>query len=207
MKLVKVKDYFEVKYGTKLDLIDLEQDSNGINYVSRTSQNNGVVTKVKEIPTVPPLPPHTISVAVSGSVMESFYQPEPYYTGEHILYLKPKIELSINQMLYYCMCLRANKYRYNYGRQANRTLKNLLIPAIDEIPAWVNKINIDTYRSYITKNSSLNTTLKLNFDTSTWKYFSITEIFRVCKGTNKPMQDMEEGCYLNLCLFQVTYEK
>lgn len=191
MKLVKVEDYFVVKYGTKLDLIELEKDPNGINYVSRTSQNNGVIAKVKPVANIPPVPPHTISVAVSGSVMESFYQSEPYYTGEHILCLIPKIKLTVNQMLYYCMCLRANKYKYNYGRQANRTLKKLLIPALEEIPEWVNKINISSYETQLKTEPVL--PISLDLDTTNWQYFPITEIFNIHKGENKTMQDMEKG--------------
>ncbi|EFW67071.1 hypothetical protein [Escherichia coli] len=28
-------------------------------------------------------------------------------------------------------------HKYSYGRQANRTLKNLLVPSLDSVPAWV----------------------------------------------------------------------
>ena len=46
----------------------------------------------------------------------------------------PKQELSEEQMLYYAFAIESNKYKYNYGRQANRTLKDILIPKPDEIP-------------------------------------------------------------------------
>lgn len=189
MKMVKVEDYFVVKYGTKLDLIDLEKDPNGINYISRYSKNNGVVARVKPLPNIYPLPPHTITVAASGSfVMESFYQHEPYYTGEHVFYLKPKISLNINQMLYYCMCLKLNKYKYSYGRQANRTLKKLLIPAKEEIPKWVQTLDIDKYRKEISYSSQVFN--KLQFDTTKWKEFKIIDIFNVSRGDAKPMNDI-----------------
>jgi hypothetical protein len=38
--------------------------------------------------------------------------------------------------LFFCMCIRANKFRFNYGRQANKTLPGLLIPDITEVPSW-----------------------------------------------------------------------
>jgi hypothetical protein len=72
--------------------------------------------------------------------MESFLQPAPYYSGRDLYFLTAKVPLTDVQKLYYCSCLRANKYRFNYGRQANRTLKDILIPSIDEIPAWVNQL-------------------------------------------------------------------
>ncbi len=137
MKTVKVSDIFDVKYGNSLSLLDLEKDSNCVNFVSRTEKNNGISAKIKLINGVEPSPANTISVAVGGSVMSSFYQQEPYYTGYHLMVLKPKIKLSEKEMLYYCMCLKANKYRFSYGRQANKTLKDIKIPAIENIPKWV----------------------------------------------------------------------
>jgi hypothetical protein len=121
---VPVSQYFDVVYGVDLELVHLTQDSNGINFVARTSVNNGVVAKVKIIPDIKPNPSHTISVAGSGSVMESFLQNEPYYSGRDLFYLKPKIELTDKQLLFYCMCLKANKYKFNYGRQADLTPVN-----------------------------------------------------------------------------------
>jgi hypothetical protein len=42
-----------------------------------------------------------------------------------------------DELLFYCCCIRANQYRYSYGRQANRTLKQLQIPSRTAIPRWV----------------------------------------------------------------------
>lgn len=134
----KVSDLFEVQYGVNLELNALQQVSDGINFVSRTALNNGVSATVQLVPGVTPIPAGTISVAGGGSVMESFLQTAPYYSGRDLYYLTAKIELTDPEKLYYCACLRANRYRYNYGRQANRTLKDILIPRREEIPAWVN---------------------------------------------------------------------
>ena len=46
MKLIRVSDLFEVKYGSNLELNKLERDPAGINFVSRTERNNGVSAKV-----------------------------------------------------------------------------------------------------------------------------------------------------------------
>lgn len=135
--MLKVSDLFDVKYGVNLELNAIEKTENGINFVSRTAKNNGVSARVARLPNIEPIPAGTISVAGGGSVMESFLQTEPYYSGRDLYYLTPKVELSDQEKLYYCTCLRANKYRYNYGRQANRTLKDILIPSKNEIPSWV----------------------------------------------------------------------
>jgi hypothetical protein len=92
---------------------------------------------VKKLPDVEPLPAGCLTVAGGGSVLETFVQPQPFYSGRDLYYLTPLIDLSLEEKLFYCMTIRANKYRFNYGRQANRTLKDLLIPARTEIPLWV----------------------------------------------------------------------
>ena len=56
MKMCKVIDLFDVEYGRNLELNSLEIDPNGINFVSRTSKNNGVSAKVKPILGIDPIP-------------------------------------------------------------------------------------------------------------------------------------------------------
>jgi hypothetical protein len=145
MKLTKVSNIFEIEYGNSLELNRLVQSKDGINFVSRTSKNNGISAKVKKIPTIKPTPEKTITVALGGSVLETFLQPEPFYSGYHIYCLTPKTHLTEEEKLFYCTCIRANQYRYNYGRQANRTLADLLIPSKEEIPPWVYTTNIHDY--------------------------------------------------------------
>ena len=130
--LLRVDDLFEIRYGINLELVHLEQcdneDTDAIFFVSRTEKNNGVSAIVRRLEEIDPNPAHTISVAGSGSVMSSFYQRLPYYSGRDLYVLIPKTEFSAIEMLFYAYCLQLNKYKYNYGRQANKTIKDLLIP-------------------------------------------------------------------------------
>lgn len=136
MKLVKVSDLFDVVYGSNLELNALEPDPDGVNFVSRTAQNNGVSAKVKYVSGEEPIDAGVLTVAGGGSVAETFLQPEPFYSGRDLFYLRPKVPMSVEQKLFFCMCIRANKFRFNYGRQANKTLRELLIPDIAEVPDW-----------------------------------------------------------------------
>lgn len=142
MKVVKVQELFEVRYGINLELVHLEQCSNededAIFFVSRTEKNNGVSAIVRRNEAIEPNPAHTISVAGSGSVMSCFYQKLPYYSGRDLYILIPKKEFSPIEMLFYAYCLRMNKYKYNYGRQANKTIKDLLIP--EKMPSEFSQI-------------------------------------------------------------------
>jgi len=185
--MVSVKDYFDVFYGNSLELYNLEADPYGINYISRTSNNNGVSARVKLMDNIAPNPAYSITVAVGGSVMESFLQKEPYYTGFHILCLKPKDKLTEKQLFYYCMCLRANKYRYNFGRQANKTLKDLLIPSIDEIPKWVEKtvIPMKPNRGSFVKN-------EMRLNAKNWGQFKLNTLFFISGSQTTPLLELED---------------
>ncbi len=175
--MIQIKDLFDLKYGSNLELYKcntLTQENGGIPFVARSSKNNGIITCIKEIEGVNINPKNTISVAVSGSVMSSFYQEKPYYSGRDIYYLTPKINLNKRQMLYYCLCLERNKYKYNYGRGANKTLPFLFVPTPTDIPKWVNTIKFlrkPSYAPYSKKNISLTT--------KNWKYFEIKNLFSI----------------------------
>jgi hypothetical protein len=149
-KLVKISDLFTVIYGVNLELVNLDQcdyiDYDAIYFVSRTEKNNGVSAVVRKRLDIDPNPAHTISVAGGGSVLSSFYQPLPYYSGRDLYYLLPKIELSITEMIFYAHCISLNKYKYSYGRQANKTLKNILIP--EKMPEEFNNIHINVFSKF-----------------------------------------------------------
>lgn len=143
MKVTTLDKIFEISYGSDLELNKLDQVGGNIRFVSRTRKNNGLAAYVKKYKDVEPNPANTISVALgSSSVLFAFLQEEPYYSGRDIAYLTPIEEMTRNEMLFYCMCITANRFRYNYGRQANKTIASLKIPARTEIPEWVNKTEI-----------------------------------------------------------------
>jgi Type I restriction modification DNA specificity domain len=140
VKLIRLDQIFEVKYGVNLELNRLTIAADGVNFVSRTARNNGVSAKVALVPNLKPLEAGLITVAGGGSVAEAFVQPEEFYSGRDLYYLRPIKKLSFEEKLFYCMAVRANKYRFNYGRQANRTLHELMVPAPHEIPKWTGEI-------------------------------------------------------------------
>ncbi|HLD30799.1 MAG TPA: restriction endonuclease subunit S [Patescibacteria group bacterium] len=188
-KLVKVSDLFTIKYGNSLELINLVQckstDKNSVPFVSRTENNNGISAFVEEELDVDKNPAHTLTVAVGGSVLSTFYQPLPFYTGFHVLVLEPKKEISVVEMLFYAKCISSNKYKYNYGRQANRTLKNILIPS--QIPEEL-KNKLTNYHKELEESISQKSLIdrKLKLEIDKWKEFEIKDIFKLekCKCSN-----------------------
>lgn len=135
--LVLVSDLFEVLPGTSLELNALEQVDGGVPFVARSAKHNGVTAYVAAPPDVAPIPAGVLSVALGGSPMSTFLQEEPFYCGFHVACLVPRTPMSRAVLLYYAACLRANRYRFCFGRQANRSLASLKIPALHSVPAWV----------------------------------------------------------------------
>lgn len=192
MKLIKVSEIFKIEYGNSLELNRLTQQDNGINFVSRTAKNNGISARVKLIEGITPSKAGTLTVALGGSVMETFLQPEPFYSGYHIYCLTSKTQLTDEEKLYYCACLRANQYRFNYGRQANRTLADLLIPSKESIPAWVATTDIHRFDGANKPFSSCKLNLQ-KMDTTSWKWFEIQELFTIKKGKRLTRANMKKG--------------
>lgn len=189
--MIELQEIFEVKYGVNLELNKLTQSDDGVNFVSRTAKNNGVSAKVKPLDNVDPIPAGCISVAGGGSVLESFLQYEPFYSGRDMYYLSPKIELTDQQKLYYCACIKANKDKYSYGRQANRTLKYLKVPAVEDIPTWVNSTNISVFDG--AQNSINKFSGDLQINPLKWKEFTYEELFEIKKGIRLTKSDMVLG--------------
>lgn len=143
MKTCKVSELFNVSPGNGFELNSLIKKSSGINFVARGMKDNGVVAKVRSIPGFMPFQAGSITVAASGSVMEAFLQTTPFYTSYHIFILTPKQDMSDAVKLFYCLCLRKNKFKYSYGRQANETLPDLQIPVLEEIPEEIRSFSLE----------------------------------------------------------------
>ena len=190
MKLVRLDSLFDVKYGSNLELNALIQDKHGINFVSRTSKNNGVSAKVKAVQGVFPIEAGVLTVAAGGSVLETFLQSEPFYSGRDLYYLTPILEMTASQKLYYAKCISSNRYKYSYGRQANRTLKELLIPSLDSLPNWVKQSKIDL--SDKTKEPLLNIQ-PASLETAEWKPFTYKDLFIIKKGKRLTKAKMTTG--------------
>ena len=173
---MKVDELFNVSYGNGLSLNALTKNNDGVNFVSRTRKNNGVSATVMKIAEVEPFKEGLITVAVGGSVMESFVQIQPFYTGFHVMVLEPKREMDLNKKLFYCMCIRRNKYKYSYGRQANKTLHDLEVP--DKVPSYVEKFDTAIFDN-ITKSFS---NKHLDLSTKKWAWFTYPEVFEIERG-------------------------
>lgn len=134
-ELLKVEDIFDIEYGNSYELCNLKLDDKGVNFVSRTTRNNGISARVA-VTDILPYPPGYLTVALGGQggVLETCVQFGSFYTGRDVAVLKPKTSMSLEEKLFYCIAIKAHKFRYSFGRQANRTLAKLQVP---KPPSWI----------------------------------------------------------------------
>lgn len=210
---------FTVTYGVNLELYKLNLDNgiNSINYVSRTKKNNGISARVERIEGLIPNPANTLSIALTGSVLEVFLQEEEYYSGRDIAYLTPIKPMDRYTMLMYCTIIRANQFKYCQGRGANNTVGSILIPDLDEIKKYkrVEKLpdvssipdyflnegyekacwymdNINQYK-FEEKYRPEFCKKELSLNVSEWKEFVIGRLFNVNRGKRLKSVDRIPG--------------
>lgn len=192
MKMVKLNELFDISYGTKFDWNKMTEEQNGIAFVSRTSKNNGVVGYVERFNDQDPYPSGTITVSLGGSyVLSSFVQVSEFYTGQNVAVLIPKSSMNIEKKLFYCYCIEKNRYKYSaFGREANKTLKELLVPSLDEIPKIYSQIKIPDF----SKKTGKVIESSINLNTKDWKEYSYGELFEIRGGYyNKKPEHLVSG--------------
>ena len=215
----RLDEIFTVTYGVNLELcyLTIDDSEDAINYVSRTKSKNGVSARVSRMENVKPNPGKTISVALTGSVLEAFYQEEEYYSGRDIAYLTPIKDMDMWTMIQYCTIIRYNQYKYSYGRGANRTIGKLFIPDLDEIKTfpkynqlpdisqipeyflnegynkacwYLDNIDKDEFEKKYAK-PAINKRISLN--DRKWDYFKLNKLFDIKKGKRLTKADQTMG--------------
>lgn len=188
--MVTLDSIFDVWYGVNMEVVNSEVvTSGGIPFVSRQSTNNGITCYVKSVDGISPNPAHTLSIAVSGTVLSTYYHDYEYYSGRDIYVARPKIALTKEEMLYYAFVIEANKYKYNYGRGANKTFRKIMIPAYEELPDYIHQYSADyQFEESPVKPKSM------FLDVNKWHWFRYDEVFDIKHGFyNKKPDDNPQG--------------
>ena len=95
-RMFRVGDLFEVEGTKSLDAGTLEFKTNGINFVGRTDENNGIQGKIDK-QSFEPNDANTLTATVIGNYKYVKYQEEPYYCSQNVNKLTPVFP--INQLL------------------------------------------------------------------------------------------------------------
>lgn len=194
LMMTPLSKLFDIRYGHSLELnrlTPLAPSLGGIPFVSRKMGDNGISSYVAKIKDVEPCPSGVLTCALSGNgVMSTFLQEKPFYSGYHIAHLIPKHELTKQQLLFYCYCLVKNRYRFSYGRQANRTLKNIKVPSLNQIPAFAKAVDVERFEGSDAPEKHIQ--IKQTPVTK-WKSFKLKELFDVRKGQRLTKANMTSG--------------
>lgn len=180
---------FDLRYGQSLELNTLNQvrPPDGVNFVSRAMRNNGVTARV--ITNVIPASAGEMSVALGGNgVLSTFVQPEPFVCGRDVMILKAKNPaMTTVEKLWWARCIWENRFRFSYGRQANRTLGSLPVP--DAPPDWVAECTVPAHDG-LARPAGPEVELT---DPTVWHDFTLGSLFVVHKGKRMTKADRRPG--------------
>ncbi len=181
---------FNITYPKTMVLNKQTIDPKGVAFISSKGTNNGISARIEENKLARKYEAGAITVSLKGTVLSAFLQIEDFYIAHQTAVLYPIEPMSDELKLFYCLCISANKYRYNYGRQADRTLKELEVPSRKEIPEWVFDVEIQDYEDFSEPYSNSKIP---ELNPSNWKPFSLNELFELKKGKRLTKANMTEG--------------
>lgn len=119
-------DLFEIDSGNKFDRSKMTNFLPTVNFVGRSSQNNGVTAYVDEIEDVVPYKSGLMTIALGGEYLGScFVQTYPFYTSQNVAVLKPLNNMSIYVKFFIAHLIRfesANNYKA-FARELNAHIK------------------------------------------------------------------------------------
>lgn len=188
---VRLDSIFNITYGNQLDLVNCRkcEKPDGYNFVNRSSVNAGVSARILAPKGKFPFPAGSLTSAMGGSVLSTFVQQEPFFTGQNVKVLVPKVDMSLAQKLFYCTCIEMNRYRFStFGREANATFDSLLVPEIKDIPRSFSNVDVEEkFSGAVIPNSHL------DLFSATWDKFVLGDLFRIVKGKRLTQANMQEG--------------
>ena len=124
IKLTKVSNLCNILKKTALPQNALEE--NGTPYVTTTSKNNGISNFVNEEPNARA---KCLTVALNGSVGETFFQFDDFITSNDNAVLTLRDEYNPHLLFYIGTMIKNHQWRYNYYRKLNLSkLKKMTIP-------------------------------------------------------------------------------
>lgn len=143
-----------------------------------------MAARVEECEGIKKYPAGVITVPLKGSVLMAHVQNEECYVAHQIAVLTPKAEMGLGEKLFYCMCIQKNAYRFNYGRQADRTLRNIILP--DTVPEWV-------YEAEVEPIATMNKRSEMELNIELWMDYYLKDLFDFEKGKRLTKEDIIPG--------------
>jgi len=177
-KKFKVKDLFLITKGSGGIIKNSLKGTYPL--ISSTKSNNGISNLIEENDEFLSNK-NVLTVASNGSVGETFYQDEVFYSTADVNILKPKFKMNKYIALFITTIINKEKYKYCYGRKFTKEKMEektiIKLPTTQQgeldfeymenyIKNLENKIH---FKKIYTKNKKTNTKL----DVKNWKFFKL----------------------------------
>jgi len=187
-KTRRLDSLFTITGGHQLSmarLLPVEDGDPAIAYISRTHRRNGLDGWTGKIPDLEPALAGSITVCLRSRnhALASFVQPFAFYTSFHVAVLSPLEEMTTAEKLWWCKCIEQNRFRFNFGRQANRTLGSLRVPYA--VPAAVSALKVPNFT-----RSNLQAK---HLPVSSWPKVGIPELFELLPGKQSVLRSLKAG--------------
>ncbi|MCL2082321.1 MAG: restriction endonuclease subunit S [Oscillospiraceae bacterium] len=173
---------FVIKKGKRLRREDMSYGTT--NYIGAIKENNGIRQLIDHEPI---FKPNCLTVNYNGSVGEVFYQSESFWASDdvNILYSKGWI-LNKYIGLFIATVIKANKYRFGYGRKWTiDKMKESIISLPSSADGNPNFQFMEQYIKSLNHNpitTAINQTKILPLDIKEWGEFLLGDLFRIKRG-------------------------
>lgn len=198
-KTFLLNEIVKIDYGNKFDLQKMTFEIPSVNFISRTSLNNGVSAKVDLISNKTPYKEGCLTIALGGSIGATFYQNKPFYTGQNVAVIQfYENNISVLAKLYLCQIIKfevKNKFRA-FGRELNKHIKSdftVNLPVTNEgNPDWnfMNEFMEKLHHKNIESDNPQDIH-KLNI--SIWNEFKLSDLFNIVAGKYHYPDEYEIG--------------
>lgn len=131
-------DIFDINMGSKLDMVKMSTTNPEIDFVGRSSENQGVTCKVNRIDGVSPYSAGNLTLALGGQYLGScFVQRNEFYTSQNVVVLIPRVNLSIETKLFISTTIfRESQLHYKaFIDELNRHIKKdfrIILPSVEK---------------------------------------------------------------------------
>lgn len=202
-----IYDLFEIDSGSKLDKIKMKTDNPEINFVGRSSANNGVTEIVNKLNNLAPYPAGYLTLALGGAYLGScFVQKKEFYTSQNVFVLIPKTEMSLNTKLFIATTIfRESQNNYKaFIKELNSHIKTdfeFYLPVDNN--GKINETFIENFMDDATNRVNNNVKLfdeicnvrKKTIDTSKWKEYKLKDLFAIEGSTTtaKSKLNLDDG--------------
>lgn len=172
-------------------------------YVSSSALNNGVDNFISNTEKVR-IFSDCISLANSGSVGSSFYEPFSFVASDHITHLKNE-KYNKYHYLFIASILNRLSQKYNFNREINDnriSREKIMLPVdvagnldLDFMEQYIKereKQLIQKYKDFAGKNIQSGGAM-IDIKSVKWKAFYINEIFSISAGKRLTKADMDSG--------------